>query len=131
MKHLLWPVLALAGFAAMEWSYLAYQRIDPSAPWAYGLMIVPLEDAGEKPPPAPPEALVADARWLPLDAFDRELADAAPSLGLSRSKLMLSWAEKLILLSPQQAGIGDDMLAEGRFPVPGQDEAVEVILMSR
>ena len=131
MRSMFWLAVAAVGFGLMAWSYRAYQRIDPAAPWAAGMMVVADPGGPRAPEDLPvwvaedgPEPVRTLARLLPLGrARESMVRELRGQRGAGRT-LGLTWAEKLLRLSPAEADIGEDMLAAGRLPTPGLGEVL-------
>jgi hypothetical protein len=125
MQAIRWLLVAVLGFAAMLWSYLAWQRTDRDAPWATGLMALAAspEDAGD-----------IDHAFAGVSARVR-LLDPGPlatalisGLGAQDKRTARSMrarlSEKLVEVDLEKAGIGPEQLWSGRLPVPGAEEVV-------
>ena len=125
MRTIRWLVLAALGFGAMAWSYFAWQRLDEQAPWASGILVVAGPEAEIEAEAGEFQGTPVRIRLLEMGEFQRGVAvglgrqDAAATRALE-AKL----SEKLILLGPQQAGIGEGFLASGRMPVAGRAEVL-------
>ncbi|MCX5674331.1 MAG: hypothetical protein NTX87_04930 [Planctomycetota bacterium] len=123
MKILIWMFVLLAGFGLMFYSHRSSRSAAEPLPWADAFMYV-----GNGEPTRTGEALAyTEARvlFLPLPGVLREVAKAlegAPDQAMSRA--IRSLREKAILDPAFREDFAPAMLAEGRLPQPGADEAV-------
>jgi len=123
MKAWIWLLVLLTGFGLMLFSYSNFGRIDESGPWADAFMYVGNGEptrTGEAP--AYTEARVL---FLPLPSLWRGVAQASEGApGGAMSRAIRSLREKAILDPAFREDFAPAMLAEGRLPQPGADEAV-------
>lgn len=125
MQAIRWLVVAVVGFAAMLWSYFAWQRPDRDAPWANGLMALS-EPNGE--------AGGFDDAFDPISARVRLIEPGSLAAALIRSlgaqdrrtgrTMRAQLSEKLVEVDLGQAAIGREQLQSGRLPVAGSAEVV-------
>jgi hypothetical protein len=149
MKTLIWLVVAAVGWAMMLAGYSSRTRLDDSAPWSSGLIVigpVPVaakEKDGGNPPPekttspkaAAPEAPAEEAafpgaipvrvRLLSTD-FIAELimmvsGDEAPDKAVGTKAQV---RVKLIEVPLEKVGLGASVLQSGRLPEAGRDEII-------
>lgn len=121
MRAVGWLLVAATGFAAMLWSYLAWQRRDRDAPWATGLMVLGSSDEHFGNVPHPLDGIRARVRLLPPAPLAAEIVQA---LGTSGRGVEAALSEKLVEIDPEQAGIGPQQLKSGRLPVAGAGEVL-------
>ncbi len=125
MRLICWSLVAVAGLAIMAWTHFTYMRTDPAAPWSSGLIYLgrDLRDAPRRPIEF--QNLPSTARELPPGPIGAALLMAlgGPSEARQRS-LSGRLCEKLLLLDPKDAGIGEESLQSGRLPRAGHDEVL-------
>jgi len=122
MKAILWLIVACVGFGLMAWSYFRYQRVDETAPWACGVMYLAQPEVQEGVPPQEVTAISAPARLLPPAPEAAVLVNALAQSDNMRRNLEAQLSEKLIVVAPEDAGITEALLHEGRLPTAGCDE---------
>ena len=125
MRLICGALVAVGGLAVMAWTYCAYVRPNAAAPWSLGLVYLgrSLDDLPRQPIGF--KHLSSTARELPPSPLGAAMLKA---LGGTSEKAARSLSgrlcEKLLLLDPKDAGIGDAWLASGRLPRAGRDEVL-------
>lgn len=123
MRAWSWPILAALGFGLMLLAYRTRPLLDPTIPWAYGLILI---GRGEPAQPDPPGFTIPTRlRLLPGNERAEEFLHAleqAPPARLSR--LQAELRPKLIGLALDEAGLGTETLETGRLPAAGHDEVL-------
>jgi hypothetical protein len=123
MRLICWSLVAVAGLAIMAWTYSTYMRPDPAAPWSSGLIYLgrDLRDVPRRPIEF--RHLPSTARELPPAPIGAALLMASGGRSeTSERSLAGRLCEKLLLLEPKDAGIGEESLKSGRLPRAGHDE---------
>jgi hypothetical protein len=121
MKAVLWFIVTVGGFGMMAGSYFAWQQIDPEVRWASGIMVVATDNTQIDPDTNDLQCVRAQVRLLPLSELARAMTMAAKD---GRHAVAVQLSEKLIILAPEEAGLNDPLLQEGRMPVPGRREVL-------
>lgn len=147
MKPWIWLVVAAAGWAMMLGGFASRARVDPSAPWSSGSIVIGPVGSNDKgggkraektatdpksttPEPPAEEAAFADAipvRLRLLSASDiaetlmAVLGDGAPDKAIGTKAAVRL---KLIELPLEKAGLGANWLQSGRLPEAGRDEII-------
>ena len=125
MKLISWLFVSAAGLAIMSWAYFAYERLDPAAPWSSGLIVVGDGLRDGPATPIPFRHLPATVRELPPSLLGDTLLQAFGRQGEARKRnLAAQLCEKLLLLDPKDAGIGQEQLLSGRLPRAGSHEVL-------
>jgi hypothetical protein len=115
--------VAILGFGLMLLAYFSRPRLDPTAPWAYGVIVIGPESSAEQLPPGP--TILARLRLLPGNERTEGLlrsiliGQATPAQS-SRQQAQLR--PKLICLPLAEEGISAETLQAGRLPIAGRDE---------
>ncbi len=146
MKSWIWLVVAAVGWAMMFWGYTSRSRLDPSAPWSSGLIVIgpvetkekerskPAEKTTTPKAPAPetpaeegafPGAIPVRLRLLSANDVAELLlivfGDEAPEKAVgTKAHVRL----KLIELPFDEAGVDSSALQSGRLPEAGRDEVI-------
>jgi len=133
MKPWIWLVVAAVGWSMMLAGYTSRARLDSSAPWSSGLIVIgPVETkgkGGEKGTPAEEGTLpgAIPVRLRLLSANDAAelllifLGDAAPERAIGTKAHV---RVKLIELPLDKAGVDSSALESGRLPEAGRDEII-------
>jgi hypothetical protein len=121
MKPWAWVFIALVGFAMMLAAYTWRPRLDQTAPWASGLIVIGPTGSAEKTAPA--GAIPARLRLMSSNDF-AEFAlfgtdDLAPNKALGVKGQV---REKLIELPLADASLDAAWLQSGRLPEAGRNE---------
>ena len=125
MKVISWSLVAVVGLAVMAWAYFGYVRLDPAANWSSGLICLGHGPDDEMRDPIEFRHLPATVRELPLGPMSAGLVQGLGGKGEAvRRNLAAQLSEKLLLLDPKAAGIGEDALLSGRMPVAGRGEVL-------
>jgi hypothetical protein len=125
MRPIGWLLVAALGFALMVWSYFTWQRIDETVPWARGLLYLAAPGVQAADEPTKPERVAARVRLLPISGFAAGVAATIGALDDALARAVAAeFSEKLLLLAPADAGVTTDLLAAGRLPQAGADEAL-------
>ena len=125
MKLISWLLVAIVGLAIMATAYLSYIRLDADTPWSSGLICIDNDVHSELPKPMGSKYFATTVRELPPRPIGAVLIS-----GLNRSRkarfrnLAPQMCEKLLLVDPQEAKIGDKELLSGRMPHAGHDEVL-------
>jgi hypothetical protein len=145
MRLICWSLVAVAGLAIMAWTYSSYMRPDAAAPWSSGVIYLG-NGLGDVPRrPIEFKHLPTTACELPPGPIGAALLMALGGQGGDEQKkggrggdvqqkggrgetnarsLAGALCEKLLLLDPKDAGIGEASLESGRLPRAGQDEVL-------
>jgi hypothetical protein len=125
MRPICWSLVAVAGLAIMAWTYFTYMRPDPAAPWSSGLIYLG-RGLGDLPHrPIGYRHLPTTVRQLPAGPLGDAVLTAFGGPSQSRGRNLAGrLCEKLLLLNPRAAGIGEEWLKSGRLPRAGQDEVL-------
>ncbi len=121
MKAWIWVIVAAAGFAVMLAAYASRERLDSTAPWASGLIVIGPEAPAEKGGQA--GAIPARLRLLSSDDVAELLLFAMGDLAADKALGVKGQVRvKLIELPLADAGIVAATLQSGRLPDAGRDE---------
>jgi hypothetical protein len=123
MKLLCRSLLAAAGLAIMAWAHFGYLRLDPASPWSSALLF--LDDRPRDAPRGPTglKLLPLTVRELPPGPIAAAVINALGAQGGDRRRsLAAQLCTKLLLVDPNDIGIGPSALQSGRMPRPGRDE---------
>ena len=123
MKLLCRSLLAAAGLAIMAWAHFGYMRLDPASPWSSALLF--LDDRPRDAPRGPTglKLLPLTVRELPPGPIAAAVINALGAQGGDRRRsLAAQLCTKLLLVDPNDIGIGPSALQSGRMPRPGRDE---------
>jgi hypothetical protein len=121
MRSWIWLVVAVVGMALMVAAYERGMRLDPSAPWGSGLMVV---GDGEPDGPSPiGEALATRLRYLPAGGeVDKVIRGLAATDDAMATRLGARLRPKVLEMPAEAMGPLATWLLEGRMPEPGHDE---------
>jgi len=118
-------LIAIVGWALMAWAYFGHMRLDTSAPWSSGMMYVGDGPRSDLPRPADWPHLSINLRQLPPDPSVAALLQVMERASEDRGRnLSAQLSEKLLLLAPADARIGENALLSGRLPRAGHDEVL-------
>ncbi len=117
--------VAVVGLAIMAWAYFGYLRLDAAAAWSSGLIYLGDSPRSELREPIEFRHLPTTVRELPPDPIGEALLKTLGGRSEAhRRSLAAQLCEKLLLLDPKEAGIGEAALVSGRMPRAGRDEVL-------
>jgi len=124
-KLISWFLVAVVGLAIMAWAHFGYLRVDPAAAWSSGLIYLGDGVHGGQREPVEFRHLPTTIRELPPGPIADALLKGFGGRSEARKRsLAARLCEKLLLLDPKDAGIGEEALLSGRMPRPGHDEVL-------
>jgi hypothetical protein len=135
MRLFLWFLVTCLGLVCMIGAFRADEPAKEAGPYASGLIYVSkagslpneanAKKPGEKIPQIPFPTKIARMRLLPLSGMGAKIAVGTATGDAERERdFKLQFAERLLEISPEKAGLTDADFAWGRLPRPGAPEVI-------